>query len=67
MVALYAIAILRCDGDSPRYLELHTEISSFSFFSRYTVKQIIMFFVRQVSHRTKVRIWYSYKKIIENN
>lgn len=56
MVYIYAIHIMKYQGPekSPTLLFSNYDISSFGFFQRGTVKELIMFFARQVIQRTKL-------------
>jgi synaptobrevin family protein YKT6 len=55
MPQLFSIAILKYKGDQqpPSLLCCEHELSSFSFFKRGTVQELVTFFIRQVVQRTK--------------
>merc|ERR1711974_320548 len=55
MPQLFAIAILKHKGPetSPTLLSTEYELSSFNFFKRGTVQELVTFFIRQVVQRTR--------------
>lgn len=54
MPVLFAIGVMKHNGEetSPTLLETEFELSSFGFFKRPTVKELVTFFMRQVVQRT---------------
>lgn len=56
MVHIYAIYVMKHNGSniSPTMLFHDCELSTFGFFKRRTVKELITFFCREIIQRTRL-------------